>query len=59
LEVETMKTGSELKALSFTLAATAITLWTLSGATRRAGIIITSVALAIYAIGLAIEGKQK
>jgi hypothetical protein len=54
-----MKTGSELKALSFTLAATAITLWTLSGATRRAGIIITSVALAIYAIGLAIEGKQK
>lgn len=50
-----MDLNGEIKALSWTLAATAITLWTLSGATRKAGIIITLVTLVIYIVATLLQ----
>jgi hypothetical protein len=47
--------NGEIKALSWTLAATAITLWTLSGSTRKAGIIITIVTLVIYIVATLLQ----
>lgn len=50
---------NELSGLAWTLAGTGLVLITLTGSTRRLGIIISSIGLAINVIALILQGDEE